>query len=216
MTLSVLLVRRFGVFFPISVLGLSKERKAVKARSSCPPFLLMINVWLSSEEKCFVSRALKENYLEALSIFESCRHGDSMWWQSHNVCPTCTCVYLRQPSSPTGWTKKALKGRFLTWKHSLAKSKGQEMKLWWCCHSAACWAALGVGELCLLKHGGTEKIEASTWNLTFTYFLFFISSKLVIELHKSGVSTEPSLRQLHSFPTAKRILWQSLLFDFSS
>lgn len=150
--LPVLLVCWFGVFFR-SLCGVwgKKRRKAVKARCLCPPFLLMINVWLSSEEKCFVIRVLKENYLEALSIFESCRLDNSMWWQSHNICPTRTCVYLRQPSPPTGWTKAALKGRFLTWKRSLVKSKGREMKLWWCCRSAACWAALGVRGTLLIE-----------------------------------------------------------------
>lgn len=74
-------------FLPISACWIwgKKGRKAVKARCLCPPFLLMINVWLFSEEKCLGIRAFEVNYLQALSIFKSCRHDNSMWWQSHTI-----------------------------------------------------------------------------------------------------------------------------------
>lgn len=51
MSVSVILVCPF--FLPISACWIwgKRGRRAVKARCLCPPFLLMINVWLFSEEK---------------------------------------------------------------------------------------------------------------------------------------------------------------------
>lgn len=216
-SVSVILVCPF--FLPLSACWIwgKKGRKAVKARCLCPPFLLMINVRLFSEEKCLGIRAFEVNYLQAPSIFKSCRHDNSMWWQSHNICPTCTLIYLRQPSSPTDWSKKALKCKSLTWKCCLVKSRAQEVKLRWCCYSAASQAALVSGELCLLKHGRTEK--TCEFSGAGFYFLFFISSKLVIELHESSISTEPSFAAATFLPHSKKdsltksFGWLSLLIS---
>lgn len=88
---SVMLVCLF--FLPIlSVLNFRKRSKVVKTRFLRPPFLLMINVWLFSEEKGLGIRAFKMHYFQAVSIFRSCRHDNSMWWQSPNICPVRTDI----------------------------------------------------------------------------------------------------------------------------
>lgn len=63
----------------LCVLNLRKGSKVVKTMLLCLPFLLMINVWLFSEEKCLGIRAFKMHYFQALSIFRSCRHDIIMW-----------------------------------------------------------------------------------------------------------------------------------------
>lgn len=171
--MSVLVILVCPFFLPISACWIwgKKGRKAVKARCLCPPFLLMINVWLFSEEKCLGIRAFEVNSFKLYPSSNPAGIDNSVWWQSHNICSTCTLIYLRQPSSPTDWRRKALKCESLTWKRCLVKSRAQEVKLRWCCQLSCPWCQDSFAYWSMARQ--RRYVNFGCWLL---FYLFFLSA----------------------------------------